>query len=109
MFYLSFSDVFKKDVCSTIDYIKRIFEAPMAAQNHTIEIEKTYIKLEENPYRRPLVQNNFLARKGYRSIKVKNYVIFYEIVEENSTVILHRFLYSRRDWVNILMSEFKEE
>ena len=77
MFTLSFSDDFKRDVCSAIDYIKNILEAPMAAQNHSKEIEKTYIKLEENPYRRPLVQNKFLALKGYRSIKVKNYVIFY--------------------------------
>ena len=47
--------------------------------------------------------------KGYRSIKVKNYVIFYVIHEENNTVILHRFLYSKMDWANILMGDFEED
>ena len=45
MFYLLFSEPFKKDVSSALDYIKNILEAPMAAQNHSKEIEKTYTKL----------------------------------------------------------------
>ena len=107
MFYLSFSEPFKKDVTSALYYIKNVLEAPMASQNHFNEIKKTYIKLEENPYQRPLVQNRFLALRGYRSINVKNYIIFYVIDKENNTVILHRFLYSGRDWATILINEFE--
>ena len=66
---------------------------------------KTYVKLEENPYRRPLVQDKYLAMKGYRSINVKNYTLFYRIVEENNTVLLVRFMYSQRDWASILTNE----
>ena len=109
MFYLSFSEPFKEDVTSALNYIKNVLEVPMASQNHFNEIKKTYIKLEENPYRRPLVQNKSLALRGYRSINVKNYVIFYVIDKENNTVILHRFLYSGRDWANILIGEFEED
>ena len=31
-----------------------------------------------------LVQNKFLALRGYRSINVKNYIIFYVIITENT-------------------------
>ena len=102
MFTLIFSDNVNNDIISTIHYIKNELEAPMAAKKHYEELEKTYLKLEENPYRRPLVQDKYLAMKGYRSINVKNYTLFYRIVEENNAVLLIRFMYSQRDWASIL-------
>jgi len=105
MFTLIFSDDVNNDIISAIHYIKNELEAPMAAKNHYEELEKVYLKLEKNPYRRPLVQDKYLAMKGYRSINVKNYVLFYRIVEDNNTVLLIRFMYSQRDWVSILSNE----
>ena len=109
MFYLSFTDEVINDISSARRYIRKKLEAPMASKRLAIELEKTYFKLEENPYRRPLVQNKFLAMKGYRSINVKNYKLFYIIIEEDNTVLLVRFMHSRMDWVNVLINEFEEE
>ena len=106
MFYLSFTDKVITDISSARRYIRKKLEAPMASQRLSDELEETYLKLEENPYRRPLVQNKFLAMKGYRSIYVKNYVLFYIINEEDNTVSLVRFMHSKRDWTNILINEF---
>ena len=106
---LIFSKAVDKDISSSIKYIKNMLEAPMASQRLYDELEETYLKLEENPYRRPLVQNKFLAMKGYRSINVKNYKLFYIIIEEDNTVLLVRFMHSRMDWVNVLINEFEEE
>ena len=64
-------------------------------------------KLKENPYVRPLVQNKYLSTKGIRFIKVKKYMLIYKINEKNKTVFLYRFIYSRRDWINILTTELK--
>ena len=102
MFHLSFTDDVIKDISSTRRYIRKILEAPMASNNLAIELEETYSKLEENPYRRPLVQNKYLAMKGYRSVNVKNYILFYIINEEDNSVSLVRFMHSRMDWANIL-------
>ena len=55
-----------------------------------------------NPYKRPLVQDKYLASLGVRSIKVKNYVLYYTITEENNTVNALRFMHQLRDWINIL-------
>lgn len=109
MYTLIFSEKINYDVVSSISYIKNILNAPMAAIRHLEELEKKYIKLEENPFVRPLVQNKFLASEGIRSIMVKNYMLIYKINEEDNTVYLYRFMYSRRDWISILTNEIKYE
>ena len=105
MFELVFSDKINDDIVSSINYIKNVLKAPMAAQNHVEELKKKYQKLKENPFARPLVQNKYLASKGIRFIMVKNYMLVYTIDENNNTVFLYRFIYCRRDWVNILTSD----
>ena len=105
MFNLTFSEIVNSDIVSTLKYIREALEAPRAAEDHYEEVIRAYEKLQENPFRRPLVQNKYLASKGIRSINVKNYVLFYKINEDDNTVFLYRFLYSRRDWINILSND----
>jgi toxin ParE1/3/4 len=105
MFKLIFSEEINNDIVSSINYITNTLNAPMAADKHLDELDKKCLKLEENPFIRPLVQNKFLASKGLRSIMVKNYRLIYKVDEENNTVYLYRFMYSRRDWVTILTNE----
>src|SRR5215510_2364754 len=105
MFELVFSEKINDDIISALNYIANILEAPKAAENHFEELKKKYEKLKENPYIRPLVRNKYLATKGIRFIKVKNYILIYKINEENKTVLLYRFIYCRRDWINILTNE----
>jgi len=88
--------------------MRNVLEAPKAAENHFEELKKKFEKLKENPYIRPLVQNKYLARKGIRIIKIKNYILIYNINEDNKTVLLYRFMYCRRDWINILTNELKK-
>jgi mRNA-degrading endonuclease RelE of RelBE toxin-antitoxin system len=107
MFNLTFSEKINHDIVSTLKYISEVLEAPRAAENHYEELIKTYDKLQDNPFRRPLVQNKYLAAKGIRSINVKNYILLYKINENENTVFLYRFLYCRRDWINILSNDFE--
>jgi len=107
MFELEFSEKVNSDIVSTLKYISGVLESPKAAENHYDELLITYDKLKKNPHRRPLVQNKYLASKGIRSINVKNYVLFYKINEDINTVLIYRFLYCRRDWINILSKEIE--
>jgi mRNA-degrading endonuclease RelE of RelBE toxin-antitoxin system len=102
---LKFSTIVNNDIVSSIEYIKNELKSPMAAENHFNELLKTYEKLKKNPYRRPLVQNKYLASKGIRVIKVKNYILIYYIEDDKNVVCLYRFMYARRDWINILINE----
>jgi plasmid stabilization system protein ParE len=74
----------------------------MAAMNLNLAVKEVRRKLRENPYRRPLVHDPYLADKGYHSIAVKNYLLFYTIDENNKIVRLHRFMHKTRDWMTIL-------
>ena len=105
MFELSFSKKIDDDIQSVMKYIKNKLHAPLAAETHLKELDKVTVKLKENPYRRPLVQDKYLALKGYRSVNVKNFTLFYKIHEESNTVLLHRFMYSQRDWISILSED----
>jgi len=109
MFELKFSETANNDIVSSLKYIKKVLEAPKAAENHYKELKETYKKLKENPYRRPLVRNKFLASKGIRFIMVKKYMLIYIIDESNNTVLLYRFIHGRRDWINILKNESEKE
>jgi plasmid stabilization system protein ParE len=109
MFTLTFSSKINDDIVSSIGYIKNMGQAPVAAENHVKELKKVYEKLKENPHGRPLVQDKYLASQGIRLIKVKNYILIYSIDEENKEVFLYRFMYGRRDWINMMTKELTEE
>ena len=102
MYKLKISKLYKEDTSSSFNYIKYKLQSPMAANNLKMDIKEKINKIKENPKTRPLVQDKFLASFGFRSIKVKNYVIFYIIDDDNVHLKIVRFLHSRRNWINIL-------
>jgi len=103
MYTLKYSDCYRDELKSAIKYIRQDLENPIAAQRLKEEVQETYKKIKENPFLYPAVPDEYLASKGFRFTMVKNYMLFY-IVEEKEILIL-RFLYGHRDWMNILDNE----
>jgi plasmid stabilization system protein ParE len=89
-------------VDSSYNYIRNKLESPMAADNLIKKIMESLNKIKENPNVRPLVQDKYLASLGYRLINVKNYCLFYIIDNDNRHIKIIRFLYNKRNWINIL-------
>jgi toxin ParE1/3/4 len=56
-----------------------------------------------------LVQDTYLASLGYRSINVKNYTIFYIIGSDDTHIKVVRFLYKKRNWMNVLKESNEED
>jgi plasmid stabilization system protein ParE len=102
MYKLIFSKLFEDDIESAYYYIKDNLEASMTAENLMKEVKRKLEYLKENPFARSFVQDEFLANMKIRSIKVKNYVIYYSVNDDANRIKLIRFLYNRRDWKNIL-------
>jgi plasmid stabilization system protein ParE len=109
LYRLKISSLYKEDTASSYNYIKYKLEAPMAADNLRKEIKEKINRIKENPYIRPLVQDKYLASLGYRLINVKNYIIFYIIGEDDKHLKIIRFLYNKRNWINILKEKTIEE
>jgi len=97
-----FSKLYDNDVDSSYNYIKDKLQAPKAADTLIIEILEKLKRIKENPKIRPLVRDEYLSNLGYRLINVKNYMIFYIIDDDNKHIKVIRFLYCKRDWINIL-------
>ena len=108
-----FSKIFYDDLNKCHKYIKETLESPMAAENLKIKLLETIEYIKENPYSRSLVQDKFLAFLGLRSIKVKNYLLFYKIIEneviDKKNINIFRFMYNKRDWANIIKKESIDE
>ena len=93
------SETYHKDLKDIIHYIYHNLDAPITASTLLDEIEST---LSIMPLRYGLVDDAYLRRKEFRKYLVKNYIIFYKVNEENKTVMIHRILYERQKWINIL-------
>jgi toxin ParE1/3/4 len=106
---LIISKLYKEDTLSTYNYIKNVLNAPMAAKKLINEVKEKLIHISKNPTHRPLVHDKYLAGLGYRLISVKNYLIFYIIGDDNIHIKIVRFLYGKRDWINILKEKTVEE
>ena len=105
MYALVFSKINSSDIDQSYTYIKKTLEAPKAADELINELIEKLNYLKETPYRRPFVQDKYLASLEIRSIKIKNYVLYYSVAEDKKTVNIIRFLYKKRDWINILQED----
>ncbi|MCL1806346.1 MAG: type II toxin-antitoxin system RelE/ParE family toxin [Oscillospiraceae bacterium] len=90
------------DLDEIIRYISEQLSAPIAALRLADAFDETFVDLEEMPEKYPLVPDDRLAALGYRKRRVKNYNVFFKIIEETHEVDVDRILYARRDWHNIL-------
>ncbi len=61
------------------------------------------------PTRYPLCNDALLRAWGIRFVPVKNYLLFYVVREDESTVYVIRFLYAKRAWQDILREYVKNE
>jgi len=101
---------------NSIKYKVRIYPS---AENDLIEIKDYFVNklkttpnnlfeklykiidvLEENSFIFPLLKDIFLNQLGYRMVPVDNFLLFYII--ENNEVQIHRFLYGKRNYLEIL-------
>jgi plasmid stabilization system protein ParE len=99
---LNITDAAEEDILATIRYITNVLKNYIAANNLLDEIEKYEKILETTPNIYPFVNDEYLAAKEIKYVKIKNYLMFYTIDENNKIVNIIRFLYARRDWNNIL-------
>ena len=88
----------ENDLSEIVDYLATLSEQA-ALKYYDLIIEKIGT-LKTMPERRPLVKDTRLRLRGYRTLPVKNYIVFYII--NGKTVEIHRILYARRQYEALL-------
>jgi toxin ParE1/3/4 len=106
---IQFTGPAKRDLEAVSEYINEELKNKDAAKNLVLLAKEAAFSLEEMPCRHALVRDEMLAGQGFRLLSVRNYLIFYVVREETKTVTIERFLYGRRDWMNILKTETPAE
>ena len=96
------SESYHRDLRAIISYIANDIDAPFAAHDFLDNIEKIVSSLSHMPYSYNLVDDPYLQHKEFRKCIITNYIIFYKVHEESKTVMIHRMLHTRQNWIDIL-------
>ncbi len=87
----------KQDLLNIRCYITNVIGAHMASNNLLLAIDKAIFSLEENPKRCPKISNSTIKKYGVRKLLVKNYIIFFRVIDDTKSVQILRVLYARRN------------
>ena len=85
------------------DYIAEELSSPQAALSLLMSITSSIELLENNPLMGPNLSAMTDIVSDYRYLVVKNYIVFYRVV--NSNIFIDRILYSRRNYLSILLGK----
>ena len=85
-----------------VRYIVFKLKNPKAAGDLLDEYNKKLANIGANPRVYGLSRIERLARMGYHRFDFGNYIAFYTIDDQNSTVFIVRIFYKRQDYANIL-------
>ena len=100
MYKIHYLPLALNDLKDIVRYIAHKLEAPQAAENLLLKINKEVLKIAENPFLCHLYVSSEKMKYEYRVLHVNNYSLFY--VVENAKIEIHRVIYSRRDTLHAL-------
>ena len=95
-----------RDIEEAADYIEYSLKNPDAADKLLKAIEEKLETLTNYPKKYALVSDELLSARGVRFLQIGNYMAFYVIDEADRAVYVIRFLYNRRDWKHLLVSDY---
>ena len=94
------------DLRGAADYIEYVLMNPQASAELVEAAAEVLTALTEHPERRALPSDPVLRAWGVRFVRVKNYLAFYTVDEAAERVNIIRFLYAKRNWMDILRGGF---
>lgn len=92
---LTFLPLLKSDMLAVVDYIANTLNNPDAAQRLVTEIELAIVKRLEMPLAFAPYQSAKLRQHPYYRINVRNFSIFYVVID--NTMEVRRLLYAKRN------------
>ena len=95
MYDVKYLPSFYQELDAIVEYIIVTLEAPRSALNLLDELEKSINNLKEFPFARRLYRPIKPLAAEYRILTVKNYLVFYVVLEE--IIEIHRIIYKKRN------------
>lgn len=104
-FRVDITETAKNDMIEAAEYIDYVLKTPQAADNLMEAVEKEIGSLTAFPERYAVLDDSVLSSFNVRFVRVKDYLAFYVIMEDERLVVILRFLHMRRDWTEILKAD----
>jgi addiction module RelE/StbE family toxin len=92
----------EKDLENIYFYISNTFSENEIAVDTITKLKEAVFSLDFMPSRYGLVNDVVLAKKGYRHIVVKNYIILYFIDEKKKAVNIARIIHGKMDYTKFI-------
>ncbi len=102
MYRIEFLPISKKDIDDIIYYISNHLKNDMAAKKLRDLFMSSFDHILEFPYSCSVYQPNGILKNEYRSYRVKNFLIFYTIHNQENLILIVRVLYQKMDIQSIL-------
>ena len=99
---VSIENTAASDLWGVLQYITDTLKEPETAKRIHFSIKDKIMKLNQMPFRYPLVNDEVFAKRGLRWMPAENYSVFYVVDESKKEVHVLRILYYRREWQNLL-------
>lgn len=88
----------KEDMKKIIIYIKTKLKEPEIARQHRKDFKEKIAKLEETANIYNIIDSEVTGKNDIRKINVKNFTIFYRVIEEIKEVQIIAVYYSGSNW-----------
>ena len=99
---LNITDAAEHQLDNLVQYLLFELQTPSAASHLMDEIQKIYLRLEDNPYQFPVSSNPHLKIKEYREAIVNNmsYVVIFRI--DNECIYVIGIFHQLENYINYL-------
>lgn len=91
-------DEAKDDIKEIVIYIKTKLKEPEIAKQYSKAFKEEISKLKDNADAYNVIDNEITGKSDIRKINVKNFMIFYRIIERIKEVQIIAVYYSRSNW-----------
>ncbi|MFV0520470.1 MAG: type II toxin-antitoxin system RelE/ParE family toxin [Lachnospirales bacterium] len=102
MYTVEYLPVAKNDMVGIINYISNDLQIPLVADRFADEMIEKIESLSLFPYSNSVYFPVRQLKKEYRKLLIKNFIVFYYIVEQSKVVTVARVLYNKRNISGIL-------
>jgi len=101
MYRITYLPIANQDLIDTMRYIAEELCGPAAALTLADDIERAISLLAEFPYAHPLHSLPMRLPRETRFFPVRNYLVFYVVLEPQRVVEIQRVIYNRMDraWI----------
>lgn len=96
VYTLRYLPLAREDFHEILEYHQATLQAPLAAKKLLDDMETALLRLQSFPYAQRIYQPLRPLVPEYRLLPVRNYAVFYMVLEPDKIVEIHRIIYMGR-------------